>query len=447
MHRFYAFLYRHFMLSGFIVFFNLCSTKTANAQIIYAVAFNGNGEKVVLKINLSDCEDACAITPPSPNIAEADFVLLPGGNHLHIDDNGIRRLEPPPSDGIVWQTGNPQSYQTGQLAPNGLVYLAGPAGLGTFNPANNAIAFIGAWPGNIVTVLDIYYIGGVLYGTGFDDNFNAVIIQINVNDPSQSTIVGPLIGPTDGEGGTWNGTPGLIFADASHTISFYNPQNGTTTTICDIPTQYSIISLSFPPPGVPEYDCLVACTTDAGTLPQAGPYNTCTNVALNFPAATQTDLHNNDLLQYILFSNPADTTGSIVAVSNTPSFTFAPPMQTGVTYYIAAMAGNDVNGNVDLDDPCLDFSNALQVVWRPLPSVTFSLAGSPDVCAGECRTITATFTGTAPFTLTYVSPAGTFTQTFAGNTGTFQVCAPAGAPPGALAVQATSLVDAWCTCE
>jgi hypothetical protein len=159
------------------------------------------------------------------------------------------------------------------------------------------------------------------------------------------------------------------------------------------------------------------------------------------------ELDGDDLLQFILFSNPADTLGSIVAVSATPSFSFDPAtMQTGVTYYIAAIAGNNLGGNVDLDDPCLDISNAIQVIWRPLPSVTFS-AANPDVCAGSCTTVTANFTGTAPFTLTYSTPAGTVTQTYSGNTATFQICMPAGAPAGSFDIQATALADAWCICN
>jgi hypothetical protein len=187
------------------------------------------------------------------------------------------------------------------------------------------------------------------------------------------------------------------------------------------------------------YFCCPVCNTDAGTIAQAGPFNTCINSTLTFPTATGTVLDNNDLLR--------DTAGSIIATSATPSFTFAPPMQTGVTYYLAAVAGDNLNGNVDLADPCLDFSNALQVVWRPLPTVTFS-AANPNVCAGACTTVTATFTGTAPFTLTYTTPAsGTVTQTFSGNTGTFQACTPPGSAPGSLVVQATKVVDGWCTCE
>ncbi|MFZ4476954.1 MAG: hypothetical protein ACOYPR_17295, partial [Saprospiraceae bacterium] len=94
----------------------------------------------------------------------------------------------------------------------------------------------------------------------------------------------------------------------------------------------------------------------------SGTFQVCSNETLTFPAVTQTVLDGDDILQYILFSNPNDTAGSIVATSASPSFTFGPPLQTGVTYYVAAMAGNNLNDNVDLSDPCLDFSNARAVV-------------------------------------------------------------------------------------
>jgi hypothetical protein len=193
--------------------------------------------------------------------------------------------------------------------------------------------------------------------------------------------------------------------------------------------------------------CSQCCVTNAGLI-SASPLNLCPGSNATIPPASQTFLESNDLLQYILFTNPANTLGSIVATSTTPTFSFNPAtMQTGVTYYIAAIAGNGVNGNVDLNDPCLNISNTVQVVWRPLPTVTFS-AANPNVCAGACTTITATFTGTAPFTLTYTSPAsGTVIQTFPGNIGTFQVCTLPGSSPGSLVVPATELTDAFCTCQ
>ncbi|MEI6410409.1 MAG: hypothetical protein WCR52_13560 [Bacteroidota bacterium] len=197
------------------------------------------------------------------------------------------------------------------------------------------------------------------------------------------------------------------------------------------------------------YICCPACSTDAGVL-TASPISLCLgagNVA-TIPPATQTFLDNNDLLRYILFSNLNDTLGSIVATSATPSFTFNPAtMQSDQTYYIAAIAGNNLNGNVDLNDACLNISNAVSVIWRSVPTVTFSVA-NPNVCAGACTTVTANFTGTPPFSLTYsISGAGSYIQTFSGNTGTFQVCAAAGSPPGSLVVQATRLETLWCVCN
>ncbi|MBL7795089.1 MAG: hypothetical protein JNJ90_01190 [Saprospiraceae bacterium] len=193
------------------------------------------------------------------------------------------------------------------------------------------------------------------------------------------------------------------------------------------------------------YLCCPACTTDAGVI-AGNPQTICGEVPASVATAEQTVLDSNDMLQYILFADPSDTLGSILATSTAPTFPFDPAtMQMGVTYYIAAIAGNDLNGTVDLNDPCLDISNAIPVTWQPLPTVVFSVA-NPDICAGSCTDITTTFTGTPPFVLTYISPAGPVTQTFPGYTGVFQVCTPPGSLPGSLIVQATALTDAWCAC-
>ncbi len=425
------------------------ATSRISAQIIYAVSYNPvTGDQILLKINASTCE-ICDVALPSSNVGGFDFVFLPDGSQLHIGgaaSNSLIRLSAPPGLNLIWQTSSQQTFYGGVLAPNGLVYLVGTQGLGTYNPANNTVNYIGDWPSNFAFVDDLFYVSGVLYGTMTDLNGLPFLVQINVTNPDQSTVIGPFISQFAVQGGIWNGVAGVFNVDAGNTdLSFYNPQTGINEAICDIPPNIIIVGLSVNPGA--EFGCLANCTTDAGVLPQGGPYNTCTDATVNFPAATQTNLDNNDILQYILFSNPADTLDSIIATSNTPSLSFNPAtMQTGVTYYIAAIAGNNLNGNVDLTDPCLDISNAIQVTWQPLPSVTFS-AANPNVCAGACTTVTANFTGTPPFVLSYTTPTGTITQTFTGNTGSFQVCAPADAPPGSFSIQATALTDAFCGCN
>ena len=187
------------------------------------------------------------------------------------------------------------------------------------------------------------------------------------------------------------------------------------------------------------------CQTDAGSM-QEESLHACINEPATLTHNGDEVLDNDDLLQFILFSDLNDTLGSIIATSNTPTFTFDPAtMQTGVTYYVAAIAGNNVGGNVDFNDPCFDISNAIEVTWHPLPEVELQTDNS-DVCAGDCRTLTATLTGTPPFTLTVSSPAGTTTVTIQNNTGTFQICPPPGTPPGSFTVLATALTDAYCSC-
>lgn len=101
---------------------------------------------------------------------------------------------------------------------------------------------------------------------------------------------------------------------------------------------------------------------------------------------------------------------------------------------------------VTVTTPCGSDTDAAVVTVRPLPTVVLSVA-DPDICAGACTFLTATFTGTAPFALTFTTSEGSATQTFFGNSGTFSVCAPFDAPPGSFAVQATMLVDAFCICQ
>ncbi len=193
--------------------------------------------------------------------------------------------------------------------------------------------------------------------------------------------------------------------------------------------------------------CCPTCDSDAGRIIN-DPLHICPGTVATVAPATQTFLENGDLLQYILFSNPSDTLGSILATSASPSFAFNPAiMQESTPYYIAAIVGNNVNGNVDLADPCLSISNGISVMWHPLPTVAFSVA-NPDVCAGACTDVTATFTGTAPFTLTYtMAGAGPLTQTFSGSNGTFSVCSAIGAPPGSFLLQALSVNDGFCICD
>jgi hypothetical protein len=413
------------------------SNKTSSGPILYGITPGG----VIYKLDATTCE-FCPILSPTGFSGVFDLVVLPNGNILLQTQGGLRLYSPPDNDPI-WSDN--AVYGGSILTPDSLVYLSqagNTPGLWIFDPATNTTTFIGNWPPNII-VSEFFYQGGILYAVAVEGPppFANRVIQVNVSNPDQSTIV-IMVPPFGANGGTTsNGYTTAI--SPSNILRQYDVNTNTYNTLCTLPT--GINGLSELPQGVEPAPCL--CTTFSGTV-NTNTFNVCVPGSVTVPYNNNAVLDANDILRYILFSDVSDTLGSIIVQSSNPLIAFDPAtMQTGVPYYLATIAGNNTGGNIDLNDPCLDISNtAAQVVWRPLPAVSFSVPNS-DVCAGECRMVTASFTGTAPFVLTYVTPAGTFTQTFAGSTGSFQVCIPAGTPPGALIVQATALTDAWCNCQ
>jgi gliding motility-associated-like protein len=64
------------------------------------------------------------------------------------------------------------------------------------------------------------------------------------------------------------------------------------------------------------------------------------------------------------------------------------------------LAGNeDVQGNVDVNDPCLSVSNGLEIVFNSLPSTTFS--GNLTVCEGSEADLIVNFTGEGTWSFLY----------------------------------------------
>lgn len=419
------------------------AAAAANGPILYGLSSGG----VLYKIDPMTCT-VCPVITFNNISAVLDLVVLPDGRILVNDFDGLRLYELP-SPNPIW-TNN--TYCEGSvLAPNGLVYLSSydpNGGLSVFDPATNTVTFIGLWPTNYF-IIEFFYQNGVLYANGTEQtgpsSFPSRVYEINLSDPGlTSIVVSNPPSPGWASGGFTNGGYNTSI-NPSNILRQYDVATNTLQTICsNLPVPTGVNGLSTLPAGVPEASC--QCLTNAGTV-NTSVFNICVPSIATVPYNNDAILDGNDILRYILFSDLNDTLGSIIVQSSAPSIAFNPAtMQTGVTYYLATIAGNNQGGNVNLSDPCLDISNtAAQVIWRPRPTVTFTVA-NPNVCAGECRTVTATFVGTPPFNLTYTTPAGTVTQVFSGNTSSFQVCAPAGAAAGALGVQATNLTDAWCGC-
>lgn len=150
------------------------------------------------------------------------------------------------------------------------------------------------------------------------------------------------------------------------------------------------------------------CLADAGTMSQQ-PVNICSSLSMNVPAALNPVLGPNDVLLYIMHTNPGLPLGIIVGWSATPSFAFMPPMQTGVQYYISSIVGiPDGNGMIDLQDLCLSVSVGTPVRWLVTPTATLA-QGSYNICPGGTQSLLVNLTGTPNFMLSYTNNGNPFT--------------------------------------
>ncbi|MBK8490525.1 MAG: hypothetical protein IPL49_06335 [Saprospirales bacterium] len=153
---------------------------------------------------------------------------------------------------------------------------------------------------------------------------------------------------------------------------------------------------------------LCDCTSSAGDM-DAGMQSDCgaTACITGIYDNTGEAFDGDDALQFILHTGSGLTIINEVARNVVPTFCFdaAAGMTYGTTYYISAVVGNDLGGGVvDLMDPCLSVAQGTPVVFYQEP--TADLVGDATICVGESTALTVTFTGPAPYSLSYDDGAG-----------------------------------------
>jgi gliding motility-associated-like protein len=148
---------------------------------------------------------------------------------------------------------------------------------------------------------------------------------------------------------------------------------------------------------------LCNCTTNAGNMDLAG-LTACDGDVITVLPPTGVVLDADDSLVYVLHLGfPAN----IILVSDSLNFAFAPPLQTGVTYFVSSVAGNAMPGlGVDLNDPCLSVSFGTPVMWVAEPAGTIS--GPSALCEGSSAQLTFNLIGTGPFDVSYSDGTNTF---------------------------------------
>ncbi|HRI62219.1 MAG TPA: hypothetical protein PK228_20905, partial [Saprospiraceae bacterium] len=128
--------------------------------------------------------------------------------------------------------------------------------------------------------------------------------------------------------------------------------------------------------------------------------------------------------------------------------------QMDVTYYVAAIAGNQLpNDSIAVNDPCFSIFRGPSLRWMSKPTIT---VGTPPeaVCRDGCADVLFTFTGTPPFQFTWLVVQGgqiLFSKNETSDTfqKTVTVC-PADfdlpATGGNVSFQVNFLEDAFCGC-
>lgn len=422
------------------------------AQIVYGLYYEPN-MSYLAAFDVETCT-YCNVFEIFPGVNQIDISILPDGRIALLHDNippPTIQLYTPPSIVPDEVPIVPLGYPTGNLLFNGLLYVYATNGLYYLDPSTNLLTFVGPWPPTMPFpyFFEMYESNGQVYlmQEGLPPH---EIWLVDLVTPSNSTLVQQMPNVNGNLTAVTSAGNSILFV-AGDWLNSYDPVTNTLKQKCnlaDMGLNGFVSGLTYLPPGTPPLPCL--CATDAGTLATA-PVSACLPTDVQVPYNNDANLDSDDLLQYILFSDLTDTLGSILVTSNTPNIPFDPAiLQVGVTYYLATIAGNDLNGNVDLNDPCLDLSNAAAVSWWPAPTVSFSVA-NPNVCAGSCTTLSVAFTGSPPFTLSGevlsgANVVGTFNENYLQNNGTLNACAPLGTTPGSLSVQAVTLSDANCSC-
>ena len=147
-----------------------------------------------------------------------------------------------------------------------------------------------------------------------------------------------------------------------------------------------------------------ACTTEVGNMDPTLISICGTGAATATYNNTNEVLDGNDIVQFVLHTNAGVSLGTIIATNGTPSFPFGGGIVFGTTYYISAIAGNMIAGNVDLTDPCLSVAQGTPIVFNSSPTAT--LIGDLSICEGDNAFLIFTLTGNGPFTVTYLPSGG-----------------------------------------
>lgn len=207
-------------------------------------------------------------------------------------------------------------------------------------------------------------------------------LAFTVNNGTPPFSINGLSGTFSGS--TFNSLP--IVNNGSYTFAVTDANGCTTTDISGT------------------YYC--ACSTDAGTM-QVAPAVFCANDPATGVWDNNANLDADDIVLFVLHDSSGSTLGNVFATNNQASFSFGGNLQTGITYYISAVAGSNMGGSIDFSDACLSVAPGVPVQWKPMPTAT--LSGDAVLCSGDVANLSFSGSGSWPLTVGYLEGANSAT--------------------------------------
>ena len=127
------------------------------------------------------------------------------------------------------------------------------------------------------------------------------------------------------------------------------------------------------------------CESEAGSINPQELLVSCENEVVSIFLNGDTYLDPNDGAVFILYTDLLDPFGTIAFESSIGEFSFIPPLQYGVLYYVAYVVGDELAGSVDFSDPCIDVATGASVIFSEpfeLSEILFSEIAGCDIVLG-----------------------------------------------------------------
>ena len=162
-------------------------------------------------------------------------------------------------------------------------------------------------------------------------------------------------------------------------------------------------SLSIPT-GVDE----ICCPSFGGDLVPNG-FVVCENEGVVVLHTGNMFLDDDDIQRYVLHDGTGTPFGNILAENTTGAFSFLPNMVLGQTYFIDFGVSNELNGSLDIDDPCFDLASNQNTVVFNATTPALTVGPITENCDALATFYTVEFellNGTMPYTVNGIEISG-----------------------------------------